>query len=66
METAGIPVIMAGGLTPENVGASMRQIQPWAVDSNTSTNVEGSNVDKDLTRIRAFVDAVHAEEKKQG
>ncbi|MDK2981183.1 MAG: phosphoribosylanthranilate isomerase [Chloroflexota bacterium] len=66
VETAGIPVIMAGGLTPENVGAAMQQIQPWAVDSNTSTNVEGSNVDKDLTRIRAFVDAVHAQEKKQG
>ncbi len=66
VETAGIPVIMAGGLTPENVGAAMQEIQPWAVDSNTSTNVEGSNVDKDLTRIRAFVDAVHAAEKAQG
>jgi phosphoribosylanthranilate isomerase len=65
VETAGIPVIMAGGLTPQNVGAAMREIKPWAVDSNTSTNREGSNVEKDLTRIRAFVDAVHAAEKAQ-
>ena len=66
VETAGIPVIMAGGLTPENVGAAMRETKPWAVDSNTSTNVKGSNVDKDLTRVRAFVDAVRAAEKVQG
>ena len=65
VETAGIPVIMAGGLTPQNVGAAMHEIKPWAVDSNTSTNQEGSNVEKDLTRIRAFVDAVHAAEKAQ-
>jgi phosphoribosylanthranilate isomerase len=66
VETAGIPVIMAGGLTPGNVGAAMQEIKPWAVDSNTSTNAEGSNVIKDLTRIRAFVEAVHTAEKAQG
>lgn len=58
VETVGIPVIMAGGLTPENVGAAIEQIQPWGVDSNTSTNVPGSNVDKDLERIAAFVQAI--------
>lgn len=66
VEAAGIPVIMAGGLTPENVGAAMQEIKPWAVDSNTSTNAEGSNVVKDLARIRAFVEAVHTAEKAQG
>jgi phosphoribosylanthranilate isomerase len=66
VESVGIPVIMAGGLTPANVGAAMREIKPWAVDSNTSTNAEGSNVIKDLARIRAFVDAVHAAEEVEG
>ncbi len=65
VEAVDIPVIMAGGLTPENVGAAMREIQPWAVDSNTSTNVPGSNVDKDLERIRAFVTAIKIAEKEQ-
>ena len=53
-----IPVIMAGGLTAGNVGDAILEIQPWAVDSNTSTNVPGSRVEKDLERIRAFVNAV--------
>jgi phosphoribosylanthranilate isomerase len=65
VKSAGIPVIMAGGLTPENVGDAMRKIQPWGVDSNTSTNVPGSNVDKDLGRIKAFVQAIQAAEAGQ-
>ncbi len=65
VECVNIPVIMAGGLTPENVGAAMREIKPWAVDSNTSTNVPGSNVDKDLGRIKAFIDAIRAAEREQ-
>jgi phosphoribosylanthranilate isomerase len=64
VETAGIPVIMAGGLTPENVGAAIEQIKPWGVDSNTSTNVTGSNVDKDIERIKAFVEAIKASSKE--
>ena len=65
VESVNIPVIMAGGLTPENVGAAMREIKPWAVDSNTSTNVPGNNVDKDLGRIKAFIDAIRAAEREQ-
>ncbi len=64
VETAGVPVIMAGGLDPENVSAAIEQIKPWGVDSNTSTNIEGSNVDKDLGRIKAFVDAIKADSAK--
>lgn len=63
VESVGVPVIMAGGLTPKNVGAAMREIKPWAVDSNTSTNIPGSNVEKDIGRIEAFVEAIHTAEK---
>ncbi len=65
VQAVKIPVIMAGGLTAENVGAAMREIEPWGVDSNTSTNVPGSNVDKDLDRIRAFATAVNTAEQEQ-
>ena len=65
VETAGVPVIMAGGLTPDNVGAAIEQIKPWGVDSNTSTNVPDSNVDKDLDRINAFVKAINAASGKK-
>jgi phosphoribosylanthranilate isomerase len=65
IESVKIPVIMAGGLTPENVGAAIRATNPWGVDSNTSTNVPGSKVDKDLGLIAAFVKAVHAYEDEE-
>ena len=58
VESVDIPVIMAGGLTAENVCDAIREIHPWGVDSNTSTNVTGSFVEKDLQRIAAFVDAI--------
>lgn len=66
VETAGKPVIMAGGLTPDNVAEAIDQIKPWGVDSNTSTNVPGSSVEKDLGRIEAFVKAIKAASKSKG
>jgi phosphoribosylanthranilate isomerase len=60
VESVGVPVILAGGLSPENVAGAMQTVQPWGVDSNTHTNLPGSPVEKDMRRIRAFVDAVRA------
>lgn len=53
-----IPVILAGGLTPENVADAIRAVRPWGVDSLTHTNrpLPGGFV-KDLDRIRGFVAA---------
>lgn len=48
-------VILAGGLTPENVGAAIAATQPWGVDSNTGTNIPGDSVRKDWNRVREFV-----------
>jgi phosphoribosylanthranilate isomerase len=61
VETAGIPVILAGGLSAENVAEAIRVVQPWGVDSNTATNVPGDPVEKDLDRVAAFVRAVRRE-----
>jgi phosphoribosylanthranilate isomerase len=57
-----IPVILAGGLDKDNVGEAITKVRPWGVDSNTSTNVEGSRVEKDLKRIEEFVKAVQKSE----
>lgn len=52
-----IPVILAGGLSPENVAEAISVVQPWAVDSLTHTNrpLPGGGFRKDLDRIRQFV-----------
>jgi len=54
-----IPVILAGGLSPENVAAAVRAVQPWGVDSLTHTNrpLPGGGFVKDLDRVRQFVAA---------
>jgi indole-3-glycerol phosphate synthase len=48
-------VVLAGGLSPENVGEAIRAVRPWAVDASSS--LETSPGIKDHARVRAYVEA---------
>ena len=56
---AELPMMLAGGLTPENVGRAIERVHPWAVDVSSGTERDGR---KDPELVRAFIEAVRAQD----
>jgi phosphoribosylanthranilate isomerase len=68
IQSSHIPVILAGGITPENVFDGIMQVMPAGVDSCTGTNAldpEGRSIrfKKDLEKVKHMVDETRRAEK---
>jgi phosphoribosylanthranilate isomerase len=48
---------LAGGLDPENVARAIREVRPYCVDVASGVERAGSPGEKDLARVRAFIEA---------
>jgi phosphoribosylanthranilate isomerase len=59
VELVRTPVILAGGLGPDNVAEAIRAVRPAGVDSKTKTDQDGSHA-KDLARVRRFHEAARS------
>jgi phosphoribosylanthranilate isomerase len=53
VEAVRMPVILAGGLGPDNVADAIHAVRPTGVDSKTKTDRDGSHA-KDIERVRRF------------
>jgi phosphoribosylanthranilate isomerase len=63
MQQAGVKLVVAGGLNPENVGEAIGILKPWGVD--VASGVEARPGKKDPEKVRAFVKAVREADKKK-
>ena len=68
VETVNIPVIIAGGLGPDNVEDCIRKIKPYGVDSLSKTSIKFNDgvIEKDIPKVKEFCERAHKVSKELG
>ena len=59
---AGVPIVLSGGLTPDNVGEAIAAVRPFAVDTASGTDAAPGR--KDAHKVTAFFRAVSAADQE--
>jgi phosphoribosylanthranilate isomerase len=55
VDSSHLPIILAGGLRPENVQCSIRSVCPYAVDVNSGVKISRNSRLKDPVKVRNFI-----------
>ena len=53
LQSLGLPVIIAGGLNPDNIGDAVTEVMPWGID--VAGGVEAGPGKKDLDKVEKFI-----------
>lgn len=56
VESIDKPVILAGGLSVDNLTSAIERVKPWGVDAASSLSVPGEHDKKDIRKVRRFVE----------
>ena len=62
VENVNVPVIIAGGLGPDNVIDAIRTVRPAGVDSKSRTDKDDGSHTKDVQKVKRFVERARSPE----
>ncbi|NLL92084.1 MAG: phosphoribosylanthranilate isomerase [Ruminococcaceae bacterium] len=69
VESVSIPVILAGGLGPDNVADAIRKVRPYGVDSLTKTSIKNNDgvlIGKDIEKVKLFCEIARKVGEEEG